>query len=44
MNWQVAIPGDSMSLTHPEAVDALEKLIPEAKGQVQFVFVRELVK
>jgi len=29
---------------YPETVEALEKLIPEAKGQVQFVFVRELVK
>ena len=38
--------GSAVAIGHiyPETVDALEKLIPEAKGQVQFVFVRELVK
>jgi polysaccharide deacetylase 2 family uncharacterized protein YibQ len=38
--------GQAVAIGHiyPETVDALEKLIPEAKGQVQFVFVRELVK
>ena len=38
--------GEAVAIGHiyPETVDALEKLIPEAKGQVQFVFVRELVK
>lgn len=38
--------GEAVAIGHiyPETVDALEKLIPEAKGQVQFVFVRDLVK
>ncbi|HET6330923.1 MAG TPA: divergent polysaccharide deacetylase family protein [Holophagaceae bacterium] len=38
--------GQAVAIGHiyPETVDALEKLIPESKGQVQFVFVRELVK
>lgn len=38
--------GQAVAIGHiyPETVDALEKLIPEAKGKVQFVFVRELVK
>ena len=38
--------GQAVAIGHiyPETVDALEKLIPEAKGQVRFVFVRELVK
>lgn len=38
--------GQAVAIGHiyPETVEALEKLIPEAKGQVQFVFVRELVK
>ena len=38
--------GSAVAIGHiyPETVEALEKLIPEAKGQVQFVFVRELVK
>ncbi|HEU4952177.1 MAG TPA: divergent polysaccharide deacetylase family protein [Holophagaceae bacterium] len=38
--------GEAVAIGHiyPETVEALEKLIPEAKGKVQFVFVRELVK
>lgn len=38
--------GEAVAIGHiyPETVDALETLIPEAKGKVQFVFVRELVK
>lgn len=38
--------GQAVAIGHiyPETVEALETLIPEAKGQVQFVFVRELVK
>jgi polysaccharide deacetylase 2 family uncharacterized protein YibQ len=38
--------GQAVAIGHiyPETVDALEKLIPGAKGKVQFVFVRELVK
>ena len=38
--------GQAVAIGHiyPETVDALEKLIPDAKGKVQFVFVRELVK
>ncbi len=38
--------GEAVAIGHiyPETVDALEKLIPEAKGKVQFVFVRELVR
>ncbi|MBS1784467.1 MAG: divergent polysaccharide deacetylase family protein [Acidobacteria bacterium] len=38
--------GEAVAIGHiyPETVDALEKLIPEAKGKVRFVFVRELVK
>jgi polysaccharide deacetylase 2 family uncharacterized protein YibQ len=38
--------GEAVAIGHiyPETVEALEKLIPEAKGKVQFVFVRDLVK
>jgi polysaccharide deacetylase 2 family uncharacterized protein YibQ len=38
--------GQAVAIGHiyPETVEALEKLIPDAKGKVQFVFVRELVK
>lgn len=38
--------GEAVAIGHiyPETVAALETLIPEAKGRVQFVFVRELVK
>ncbi|MBS1766853.1 MAG: divergent polysaccharide deacetylase family protein [Acidobacteria bacterium] len=38
--------GEAVAIGHiyPETVDALEKLIPDAKGKVQFVFVRDLVK
>ena len=38
--------GEAVAIGHiyPETVEALETLIPEAKGKVQFVFVRELVK
>ena len=38
--------GQAVAIGHiyPETVDALEKLIPDAKGKVPFVCVRELVK
>ena len=38
--------GQAVAIGHiyPETVEALEKLIPETKGKVQFVFVRDLVK